>query len=90
MPLKLVMVIQNEGFYIWNIRLLQIKCSELNNFRRPVVCGSKVPLENSVSFYHLLDLWRNAAWYTANQYMGNVWWRDPGPAFNRFYYGKTL
>lgn len=86
-PLKLVIIVQNEGFYLWDIRLRQIRCTKLSHFRRPPVCGAKIPVDSAVPFYQLLDLWRNAAWNPTNQYTDRVWWRDPGPAFNRFYYG---
>lgn len=32
-PVKIVVVIQNEAYYFWNIKATQVKCTQLQHFK---------------------------------------------------------
>lgn len=36
-PLKIALLIQNDGMYNWEIKMTQLTCSEINNFKGIIV-----------------------------------------------------
>ncbi|XP_069674297.1 uncharacterized protein [Periplaneta americana] len=100
-PLKLALLVQNEAYYHWNIKVIQLRCSDLSNFRVPATCGRKEldSLHISASatdnifthFPNLFGLWHDVRWrrYESRYQDGAPWWSFPEPIFNTFYYGTT-
>ncbi|KAK9508640.1 hypothetical protein O3M35_006152 [Rhynocoris fuscipes] len=91
-PLKIALLVQNEGTYHWDIKAVQLACNQVKNFRRPFTCGEVrneiaqrgAYLEEQNWFSFGNDVWRKE--YSQPQH---VWWSYPEPIFNTFYYGST-
>ncbi|GLH03208.1 Serine protease lint [Gryllus bimaculatus] len=95
-PVKLAVLVQNEAYYHWRIKVMQIRCSQLRNFHAPGTCGRKDQdvsaaateefMETLPSLFHILQdvKWRRAH---TSRTPGGVWWSFPEPVFNTFYYG---
>ncbi|XP_066991640.1 uncharacterized protein [Anabrus simplex] len=94
-PVKLAILVQNEAYYHWKIKVLQIRCSELHNFRVPSTCGRKDQDISATASEHFMEhfpslfqLWQDVKWRRHSyRYQGSTWWSFPEPVFNTFYYG---
>ncbi|XP_075221525.1 uncharacterized protein LOC142324567 [Lycorma delicatula] len=95
-PLKLAVLIQNEEFYRWFVKITQIPCSKIRRFKVPEPCGIRKMDLNGESSNHLpvtnplsglLHWWNKVRWKNAAG--NNIWWSYPEPVFNTFYYEST-
>ncbi|XP_014256512.1 coagulation factor VII-like isoform X2 [Cimex lectularius] len=90
-PVKIALLIQNEGTYHWDIKVTQLACNQVKHFRRPKLCGEvKNEILSGVASSHGLDWYfnDNNVWKKPN-IPQHTWWSYPEPIFNTFYYGST-
>ena len=51
--MKVALLIQNEAYYFWNIRLRQLHCNELNNLRGIIKISFYFEIYKIFSFFFL-------------------------------------
>nr|CAD7391974.1 unnamed protein product [Timema cristinae] len=75
-PVKLALLIQNEGYYRWSIKIVQLRCTELSNFQVPVSCGRQewdAQTSSSELSHSFFNLWHDIKWRRDNtRYQGGT------------------
>uniref|UniRef100_A0A0K8SDV4 Uncharacterized protein n=3 Tax=Lygus hesperus TaxID=30085 RepID=A0A0K8SDV4_LYGHE len=99
-PVKIALLIQNEGSYHWDVKVTQLACNQVKHFKRPPTCGEvRNEILTGSSTSHGYN-WYYSDSRKANRHDGSwknhrmsdpshAWWSYPEPIFNTFYYAST-
>ncbi|XP_050545408.1 phenoloxidase-activating factor 3-like isoform X2 [Daktulosphaira vitifoliae] len=99
-PLKIALIVQSEPTNFWLIKISQIGCSEIQQFKENVDCGLS---SDDSSHFTPSSISRSGDEDTSginsdarfkrtakrNADFGKVWWSYPEPILNTYYYRST-
>ncbi|BET01568.1 protease [Nesidiocoris tenuis] len=97
-PVKIALLIQNEGSYHWDIKVTQLACNQVKHFKRPPTCGEvRNEILAASSSRHGYEWYFSESRKTRPDNVHNhrlsdrfhAWWSYPEPIFNTFYYAST-
>uniref|UniRef100_A0A8D8W5Y9 Suppressor of tumorigenicity 14 protein homolog n=3 Tax=Cacopsylla melanoneura TaxID=428564 RepID=A0A8D8W5Y9_9HEMI len=93
-PLKLALLIQSATPFYWYIKVIQLSCSHVKNFRAPARCGRSAPRtfdQNSIKPYQRKwhRVGRKSRQNPGQERNKKAWWRYPEPILNTYYFSST-
>ncbi|KAI5740200.1 hypothetical protein M8J76_001541 [Diaphorina citri] len=90
-PLKIALLIQSASPFYWYIKVIQLPCSHVKNFKAPLRCGRTIPRTYDIN---AINSWQRK-WYRIgrkgrqNSANKKVWWKYPEPILNTYYFSYT-